>query len=142
MENKTDIVQSILMHFVLSKKKVLLDQLREGLRTLGVLEEAIKYPLLFEKLFVRTESDLHPEEVKAILKFPEQMGGSEVATREMLLRFIDDCSINSKKRNLFNIITISEVEVSTVMPFIRKHLSCPIDLHCTVSYMYKSQICA
>ena len=65
------IVKSILVHFVLSKKKVLLDQLREGLRTLGVLEEAIKHPLLFEKLFVRTESDLVPGEVKAILKFPE-----------------------------------------------------------------------
>lgn len=85
------------MHFVLSKKKLLLDQLREGLRTLGVLEEAVKHPLLFEKLFARTERDLVPWEVKAILKFPEQMGGSEVETREMLLKFIDDCSTNSKK---------------------------------------------
>lgn len=92
--NKTDIVQSILVHFVLSKKKVLLDQLREGLKTLGVLEEAIKHPLLFEKLFVKTESDLVPGEVKAILKFPEPMGVTEVETREMLLQFIDDCSID------------------------------------------------
>ena len=86
------------MHFVLRKKKVLLDQLREGLKTLGVLEEAIKHPLLFEKLFVKTESDLVPGEVKAILKFPEQMGVTEVETREMLLQFIDDCSIDSKER--------------------------------------------
>lgn len=86
------------MHFVLRKKKVLLDQLREGLKTLGVLEEAIKHPLLFQKLFVTTESDLIPGEVKAILKFPEQMGVTEVDTREMLLQFIDDCSIDSKER--------------------------------------------
>ena len=86
------------MHFALSKKKVLLNQLREGLKTLGVLEEAIKHPLLFQKLFVTTESDLVPGEVKAILKFPEQMGVTEVETREMLLQFIADCSIDSKER--------------------------------------------
>ena len=91
-------MQSILVHFVLSKKKVLLDQLREGLRTLGVLEEAIKHPLLFEKLFVRTESDLCSKEVRAILDFPKQMGGSEVEAKEMLLQFIDDCSIKSKEK--------------------------------------------
>lgn len=85
------------MHFALSKKKVLLNQLREGLKTLGVLEEAIKHPLLFQKLFVTTESDLVPGEVKAILKFPEQMGVTEVETREML-QFIADCSIDSKER--------------------------------------------
>ena len=87
-------MQSILVHFVLSKKKVLLDQLREGLRTLGVLEEAIKHPLLF----VRTESDLCSREVRAILDFPKQMGGSEVEAKEMLLQFIDDCSIKSKEK--------------------------------------------
>lgn len=86
------------MHFVLRKKKVLLAQLREGLKTLGVLKVAINHPLLFEKLFVKTESDLVPGEVKAILKFPEQMGVTEVETREMLLQFIDDCSIDSKER--------------------------------------------
>lgn len=95
------------MHFVLSKKKVLLDQLREGLKTLGVLEEAIKHPLLFEKLFVRTESDLVPGEVKAIFKFPEQMGVTEVETREMFLQFIDDCSIDSKER--FFVVVINSL---------------------------------
>ena len=36
-------------------------------------------------IFVRTESDLCSREVKAILDFPQQMGGSEVEAKEMLL---------------------------------------------------------
>ncbi|KAJ7392269.1 hypothetical protein OS493_013648 [Desmophyllum pertusum] len=92
--NRTDIVQSIFMHFVLSKKKVLLDQLREGLETLGVLHQAIKHPLLFEELFVRTESDLNSEEVKSILKFPVQMDNGALEMRAMLINFLDDCPTN------------------------------------------------
>ncbi|KAJ7377170.1 hypothetical protein OS493_030369 [Desmophyllum pertusum] len=92
--NRTDIVQSIFMHFVLSKKKVLLDQLREGLETLGVLHQAIKHPLLFEELFVRTESDLNSEEVKSILRFPVQMDNGALEMRAMLINFLDDCPTN------------------------------------------------
>ena len=46
------IVQAVLTHIVLTKRKVILDQFREGLKLLGVLDQITAHPKLYEKLFV------------------------------------------------------------------------------------------
>ena len=46
------IVQAVLAHVVLTKRKVVLDQFREGSKLLGVLDQTTAYPKLYEKLFV------------------------------------------------------------------------------------------
>ena len=45
------IVQAVLTHIVLTKRKVVLDQFREGLKLLGVLDQITAHPKLYEKLF-------------------------------------------------------------------------------------------
>ena len=46
------IVQAVLIHIVLTKRKVVLDQFREGLKLLRVLDQITAHPKLYEKLFV------------------------------------------------------------------------------------------
>ena len=53
--NRQLLVESLMLHTILSKRKVLLDQLRKGLEILGVLEEAAKRPLMFESFFVSSD---------------------------------------------------------------------------------------
>ena len=42
------IVQAVLTHIVLTKRKVVLDQFREGLKLLGVLDQITAHPKLYE----------------------------------------------------------------------------------------------
>ena len=45
------IMQAVLAHIVLTKRKVVLDQFREGLKLPGVLDQITAHPELYEKLF-------------------------------------------------------------------------------------------
>ena len=45
-------MQAVLTHIVLTKRKVVLDQFREGLKLLGGLDQITAHPKLYEKLFV------------------------------------------------------------------------------------------
>ena len=45
-------MQAFLTHIVLTKLKVVLDQFREGLKLLGVLNQITAHPKLYEQLFV------------------------------------------------------------------------------------------
>lgn len=79
-----------MLHTILSKRKVLLDQLRKGLQVLNVLE-ASKRPLLFESLFVGSEENLTPEKLKASLSLPaEDMNEDQVQTMTYFLQFVDE----------------------------------------------------
>lgn len=79
-----------MLHTILSKRKVLLDQLRKGLQVLNVLE-ASKRPLLFESLFVGSEENLTPEKLKASLSLPaEDMNEDQVQTMAYFLQFVDE----------------------------------------------------
>lgn len=88
MQNKDEIVQFIMCHFVLNKRKVLLDQLQEGLKTLDVLHEMKAKPLLFERFFVYQEGSVTPEKVKEVLTFP--YGDDHKDQKDMVIRFIDE----------------------------------------------------
>lgn len=91
LENKDEILQCILCHFVFTKRKVLLDQLRDGLQTLGVLSEITMFPELLAPLFVFEEGLVDSCSVQQMLIFPPKTDGHVV--RHMLLHFIDESSI-------------------------------------------------
>lgn len=88
MENRQEVVQSIMLHFIINKKKVCLDQFREGLNILGFLEVAKAFPMNYEKYFVQHDDELTPEKVKSILSLPDVDG-----TPPMLMKYLDECSL-------------------------------------------------
>ena len=57
IENKGHAVQNLLVHEVLIKRKVPLDQLRQGLRTLGVLSLMEKHSSMMKGFFVNSGAD-------------------------------------------------------------------------------------
>ena len=79
-------VQCLLCHFVLNKRKVLLDQLRQGLKTLGGLEEMEASPMLFERFFVFLESTMTSYNIKDVLTFPN--GDTHKDVKDIVIRFI------------------------------------------------------
>ena len=79
MENTQEVVQSIMLHFIINKKKVCLDQF---------LEAAKAFPMNYEKYFVQNDDELTPEKVKSILSLPDVDG-----TPAMLMKYLDECSL-------------------------------------------------
>ena len=51
-DNKLDVLQSLMFHNILVKKKAILDQFRKGLSILGLLDEIQRKPEMFEECFV------------------------------------------------------------------------------------------
>ena len=88
MANKDEIVQFIMCHFVLNKRKVMLDHLHEGLKILGVLDEMKARPMLFEPFFVYHEGSVTPERLKEVLIFPD--AGEHKDQKDMFIRFIEE----------------------------------------------------
>ena len=97
--------QSLITFNVLTKNVVLLDQMRKGLFTLGLLKEIEKNPTLFEHFFVHQGSQLTPDYVKELLNFGTSGLEDETnSTLEQLLTtFIDGCN---------------EEELSDLLPFV------------------------
>jgi hypothetical protein len=77
-------------HFVLNKRKVLLDQLREGLKTLGILDEITSHPEILAPMFMWKERSVNAILVKSKLQFSHLCGDHVV--KHMLLHFIDESS--------------------------------------------------
>ena len=71
-----------------------MDQFREGLRTLDVLQSIEKHPSVWEPLFVHRESSMTNEEFKSVLKPPISMNERQQVVWEHLHRFVDSCSLH------------------------------------------------
>ena len=85
---KNLISQNLIVHDVLGKRKISYDQIRKGLKNLGVLDQLEKNPDLFFELFV-TKEKLTFEEVVKVLKFDN---GVSEKNKEFLNRFLQKCS--------------------------------------------------
>jgi len=72
----------------MGRRKVLLDQLRKGLKMLGVLEEIMKFPTTYEKFFI--PGSLSPQIVVSILCFQKEEENHPVA--QNLKRYITESS--------------------------------------------------
>ena len=87
------LVSSVMLHTILSKRKVVLDQLCKGLETLNLLEEVRKRPLVFESLFVQKPGSVTSEKVKESLSFNgEPLDQRQQDTRGHLFKFLDECT--------------------------------------------------
>lgn len=82
------VIQSLIVHDTLGKPKILLDQLREGLQTLGFGSRMQLYPETFKELFVEGEKQLQGSDVKDILMLPSEASDEEKAILEYLSEFI------------------------------------------------------
>lgn len=58
------------MHDAIAKPKIVLDQLREGLKALGFGKRMELYPDIFRELFVAGEKEVTAEGIKVQLQFP------------------------------------------------------------------------
>ena len=72
-DNKMRVIQSLIIHDVIGRPKIVLDQLREGLQTLGFGTEMKQHPDLFQELFVCDDKKLSGNNVIEILDFPLSM---------------------------------------------------------------------
>lgn len=52
MNNKHNLIKTIILHTTVLKNKAVIDQLKSGLSSLGVLDAIIKHPHLLESYFV------------------------------------------------------------------------------------------
>ena len=77
---------------VIGKRKMGLDQLRKGLKTLGVLEMMEKYPQLFEDLFHPKPKPLTPLCVRENFLFPQHPNEEDHLIIGMLIRFVEQSS--------------------------------------------------
>lgn len=82
------IIHSIIIHDAIGRPKIVLDQLREGLCTLGFATMMSEFPELFEPLFVHTDQDLTGGDVINILAFPLSMDETESTSQEYLIRLL------------------------------------------------------
>lgn len=63
------VIQAAVVHDVLAQRKIVLDQLRQGLQILGFGKKMSQHPNLFEELFLARLEDFTAQEVLDVLDF-------------------------------------------------------------------------
>ena len=85
------IIQSVIVHDVIGRPKIVLDQLSEGLKTLGFHDKVKKYAELFQELFVPSSNiTVIPLSVKDTLEFPAEMGEDEKNVEHYILQYLEN----------------------------------------------------
>ncbi|XP_028412494.1 uncharacterized protein LOC114535330 [Dendronephthya gigantea] len=87
-QNKLQIVQSLLIHEVILKHKIALDQMRKGLSILGLLAEIEKSPEKFQSFFVHEDGDIDGDFITSLLRLPDASSPSVQNVVQLLLLFI------------------------------------------------------
>ena len=87
-DNKMRVIQSLIVHDAIGKPKILLDQLREGLQTLGFGVRMQLYPDLFKELFVAGDKEVNGGDVKKLLLFPLEMSIAENIIMEYMSEYL------------------------------------------------------
>lgn len=83
------IIQLLIIHDVIGRRKIALDQIAEGLNTLGFRDKMKEFPEKFESLFVPSrEGEMCPSAVADVLEFQEVLSEDESAVANNLKRFL------------------------------------------------------
>ena len=82
------VIQNVIFHDVIGRPKIILDQLREGLGTLGFGAKMKQCPDLFQELFVYKDNKLTDGDVIGTLKFPTAMSMDESTTKGYLIESV------------------------------------------------------
>ena len=85
---KNLISQNLIVHDIIGKRKISYDQIRKGLKNLGVLDQLDKNPDLFSELFLTNEK-LTSEEVMKVMKYDNSVSEKN---KDFLNRFLQKCS--------------------------------------------------
>ncbi len=92
MTTRHQIMQDIILHEVVLKRKPLLDQLLDGLSTLDLLPLIRAFPKCFETMFIA--ADISHKDVMGILERLEEAGTAENDFAwDWLVRILQECSI-------------------------------------------------
>lgn len=94
------VIQAVMIHDIIGKPKIVLDQLREGLATLGFGTEMLQHPEEFEELFVHDNNVLESGSIIGSLQFPTVMSIDESTTHDYLIQFLQGGSQETLKRFL------------------------------------------
>ena len=101
-KNKMDIIQNLIIHNVIDRRKIALDQLANGLEILGFRDEMKQHIDYFEELFVVKEK-LTATNVLNILSFQDKHNVDEEKTKQFLLGYLE----NSSNEQLKNFLVLS-----------------------------------
>ena len=114
-DNKLDVLQSLMIHDILVKRKSVLDQFRKGLSTLGFLADMEHNPSLFEEFFVH-QGVLSNDFVISCLHFQESRDLETIGDRvyQMLQTFLRNLSLDGLKNFLKFVTGTSEVSMSNL----------------------------
>ena len=114
-DNKLDVLQSLMIHDILVKRRSVLDQFRKGLSTLGFLAEMEHNPSLFEEFFVH-QGVLSNDFVISCLHFQESRDLETIGDRvyQMLQTFLRNLSLDGLKNFLKFVTRTSEVSMSNL----------------------------
>ena len=67
------VIRNLIVHDAIAKPKMVLDQLREGLKTLGFGRRMELYPDIFKELFVAGDKEVTADDIKSQLQFPSDL---------------------------------------------------------------------
>lgn len=112
--NKLDVLQSLMVHDILVKRKSILDQFRKGLSTLGLLMEMEKNPQLFEECFIH-KGKVTQESVANCLHFDDCEDVDSERVFQMLQSFVRNASVQDLE-DLLKFITGSHTSTSATLP--------------------------
>jgi len=97
------VIQNLIIHDAIGKRKIVLDQLREGLQTLGFLGRMSVLPDVFKSLFV-SGNNIQPDTVIDIFTFPNGMSNEESTIAGYLQSYIRSSS-NDRLQDLLIFLT-------------------------------------
>ena len=96
------VIQGMIIHDVISRPKIVLDQLGEGLAVLGFRAKMRDYPEMFEELFVPSnESRLSATQLVDVLQFPTEMSEDDRTVENYLKQFLHKAEIEMLENFVF-----------------------------------------
>ena len=95
------VIQGLIIHDVIGRPKIILDQLAEGLNTLGFRTAMKEYPALLEALFVPSSEKMNADSVIGVLQFPKDMDDNESTVAGFIHTFIKNAEVDTLEKFLF-----------------------------------------
>jgi len=107
---------------MIARPKIILDQLAEGLNTLGFQTAMKEYPALLEALFVSSSEKLNVDSVIGVLQFPKDMDDNESTVAGFIHKFIKNAEVETLEKfpflplvqRFFRILGLQEFRLSLI----------------------------
>ena len=113
-DNKLDVLQSLMLHNILVKKKAILDQFRKGLPILGLLDEIQREPEMFEECFLY-QGIVSNDSVASSRPFPASEDKNAQRVFQLLQTFIKNCNANGLD-DCLRFVTGTRCSAKTFLP--------------------------